>query len=183
MCGIGGLVGEFVPGLMARMNVVQSHRGPDGKGVFEDSRAEASLAHTRLAILDLSDRAGQPMASRDGRFVVSFGGEVYNFRELRTQLEGRGIEFRTTSDTEVVVEGLAVYGETFVERLNGMFAFALWDRQERRLLLARDPIGVKPLYFARPRQGVLLFASEIKALCSYPGLRREVDYGALSTLR
>ena len=179
MCGIGGLVGEFVPGLMARMNSVQAHRGPDGEGIFEEPEAEAALAHTRLAILDLSDRAAQPMHSRDGRYVLSFNGEIYNFKELRAGLESRGVEFRTTSDTEVVVEGLALDGETFVERLNGMFAFALWDRREHSLFLARDPIGIKPLYYARPSSGTLLFASEIKALCAYPGLRREVNGRAL----
>ena len=172
-------MGEFVPGLMARMNVVQAHRGPDGQGVFEDPQAEAALAHTRLAIIDLSDRASQPMRSRDGRYVLSFGGEVYNFEDLRAGLEGRGVSFRTTSDTEVIVEGLALDGEAFVERLNGMFAIALWDRRERSLLLARDPIGIKPLYYTFPASGTLLFASEIKALCAYPGLRREVDHIAL----
>ncbi len=179
MCGIGGLVGEFVPGLAGRMNAIQAHRGPDGHRVFEDADAEVALAHRRLAILDLSDRAAQPMHSRDGRYVLSLNGEIYNFKDLRQELEGKGVSFRTTSDSEVLLEGLALHGEAFVERLNGMFTFALWDRGRRELLLARDPIGVKPLYYTVLPNGALLFASEIKALHAYPGLRREVDFSAL----
>ena len=179
MCGIAGLVGDFKPGLMARMNAVQSHRGPDGRGVFEDPRAEAALGHLRLAILDLSDRAAQPMESPDGRFVLSFNGEIYNFRELRASLEARGAVFRTTSDSEVLLLGWLHEGERFVERLNGMFAFAIWDRRERTLSLVRDPLGIKPLYYTEPSSGALLFASEIKALYAYPGLRREPDFPTL----
>ncbi len=179
MCGIAGFVGGFEPGLMARMNAAQSHRGPDGQGLFEDPVAEVGLAHVRLAILDLSDRGAQPMHSRDGRYVLTYNGEIYNFQELRDGLEADGFAFRSTSDTEVLLTGLTHQGESFVERLDGMFAFALWDRRRRTLLLARDPIGVKPLYYAQPAAGTLLFASEIKALCAHSGLRREPDYRVL----
>lgn len=180
MCGISGLFGEFVPGFVSRMNCAQDHRGPDGSGVFEDPDASAALGHVRLAILDLSTAAAQPMHSEDGRYVLSYNGEIYNFRELRRQLETDfGCRFRSTGDTEVLIQGLAQYGAAFVKKLNGIFAFALYDRQERELLLVRDHIGVKPLYYCEPRSGTLLFASEIKALFAYPELRKEPNFLAL----
>jgi len=161
------------------MNTVQAHRGPDGRGTFEDAEAGVALSHVRLAILDLSSAAAQPMHSRDGRFVLVYNGEIYNFLELRVALKARGCGFVSTGDAEVLLLGLAEYGSEFVSRLNGIFAFALWDRQERELLLARDHLGVKPLYYAEPEPGTLLFASEIKALCAHPKLRREPDFAAL----
>jgi asparagine synthase (glutamine-hydrolysing) len=180
MCGISGLFGEFVPGLISRMNCAQDHRGPDGSGVFEDPDASAALGHVRLAILDLSTAAAQPMHSDDGRYVLVYNGEIYNFRELRRQLETDfGCRFRSTGDTEVLLQGLARYGAAFVRKLNGIFAFAFWDQQERELILARDQVGVKSLYYCEPRPGTLLFASEIKALFSYPGLRKEPNFLAL----
>lgn len=179
MCGIAGYVGAFVPGLMSRMNAAQAHRGPDGCGVFEDPHAQVALGHVRLAILDLSDQAAQPMVSPDGRYVLIFNGEIYNYRELRAELELGGASSISTGDTEVLLRGLAKYGQSFLDRLNGMFAFALWDARERELLLARDPLGVKPLYYAEPEPGTLLFASEIKALCAHPRLRREPDFQAI----
>lgn len=178
MCGIAGYVGDFLGELGTRMNGAQAHRGPDGSGVFEEVEGEVMLAHVRLAILDLSEAAAQPMHSADGRFVLVFNGEIYNFQELRGRLEASG-PFRSQSDTEVLLRGLALEGEGFVHKLNGMFAFALWDRRERELLLARDPLGIKPLYYAEPVAGTLLFASEIKALCVHPLLKREPDFFAL----
>ena len=179
MCGIAGFVGGFHPGLAARMNAAQAHRGPDGCGVFEDASAEVGLGHVRLAILDLSDQATQPMHSADGRYVLVFNGEIYNFVELRQSLAKLGHTFPSTGDTEVLLRGLQQHGEAFVDRLNGMFAFALWDKRNRQLLLARDQLGVKPLYYAEPRPGTLLFASEIKALCAHPTLKREPDLQVL----
>lgn len=179
MCGIAGFVGDFVPGLAARMNSVQSHRGPDGSGCFEDVSAGVALGHVRLSILDLSPAAAQPMHSPDERFVLVFNGEIYNFKALREDLSTRGHTFRSTGDTEVLVHGLQEYGKAFIARLNGMFAFALWDRREQALLLARDPLGIKPLYYAEPQPGTLVFGSEIKALCAHPGLKREPDFEAL----
>lgn len=179
MCGISGLVGDRQPGLVAAMNRVQAHRGPDGSGVFEDAEGPIALGHVRLAILDLSDLAAQPMRSRDGRHVLSFNGEIYNFRELRRQLEKKGVTFRSTGDSEVLLQGLALEGEDFLRRLNGIFAFAWWDGHRKALLLARDAVGVKPLYYACPRPGALLFASELKALFAYPGLPRRVRAEAL----
>lgn len=179
MCGIAGFVDGFVPDLMARMNRLQAHRGPDGQGVFENAKAGAALGHVRLAILDLTDSAAQPMSTPDGRYVLVYNGEIYNFRELRTELEQDGIHFRSTGDTEVLLRGLERQGEEFLRRLNGIFAFALWDTHERELLLARDPAGVKPLYWTEPEPGTLLFSSEIKALFAHPRTAREPDFMAL----
>lgn len=175
MCGICGFVGGWEPGLIRAMNAAQSHRGPDGSGLFEDPAAQVGLGHVRLAVLDLSDHAAQPMHTPDGRYVLTFNGEIYNFVELRERLEGLGHSFTSTGDTEVLLHGLEEFGARFLEMLNGMFALALWDRRGRELLLARDPLGVKPVYYAEPSPGTLLFASEIKALCAHPRLAREVD--------
>lgn len=179
MCGIAGYVGGFVPELAARMNAAQAHRGPDGQGLFEDPGAEVALGHVRLAILDLTDHAAQPMHTPDGRYVLVYNGELYNFAELRQELLGRGQTLTSTGDTEVLLRALQEYGASCLGRLNGMFAFALWDRRERELLLVRDPLGIKPLYYAEPESGSLVFASEIKALCAHPKIRREPDFEAL----
>lgn len=179
MCGIGGLVGDFEPGFGRTAVRALAHRGPDGSGVFESAQNGIALAHTRLAIIDLTDAAAQPMHSPDGRYILVFNGEIYNFRELRWDLVARGHQFKSTGDTEVLLTGLAQFGESFVKRLNGMFAFAFWDNLERKLLLARDHLGVKPLYYAEPRPGVIVFASEIKVLYAYSGFAPKVDHGAL----
>jgi asparagine synthase (glutamine-hydrolysing) len=179
MCGISGLLGDSRPGLMDAMNRAQAHRGPDGRGVFEDAAAAVALGHVRLAILDLSAAAAQPMQTADGDHVLTFNGEIYNFRDLRPALEKRGARFRSTGDAEVLLYGLALEGERFLDRLNGIFAFAWWDRKNRALLLARDAAGVKPVYYTCPRPDAVLFASEIKALFAYPGLARQPNFEAL----
>jgi asparagine synthase (glutamine-hydrolysing) len=179
MCGIAGYAGGFLPDLATRMNAVQAHRGPDGQDIFEDSAAGIAFGHVRLAILDLTPAAAQPMHSPDGRCVLIFNGEIYNFADLRRDLIAKGHRFTSSGDTEVLLRGLMEYGIAFTERLNGIFAFALWDRGERELWLARDPLGVKPLYYAEPAPGTLLFASEIKALLQHPRLSREPDFIAL----
>ena len=179
MCGIAGFVGGFEPGLMARMNALQAHRGPDGRGIYEDPAAGVALGHVRLAILDLTEQAAQPMFSPDRRHALVYNGEIYNFAELRESLIRAGAGFRSTGDTEVLLRGLELEGESFLERLNGIFAFAWWNGVKRELLLARDPVGIKPLYYAEPAPGTLLFASEIKALCAHPALRREPDLVAI----
>lgn len=179
MCGIGGLVGDFLPGLMGAMNATQKHRGPDGEGIFEDADNGVALAHVRLAILDLTQAAAQPMYSSDGRFVLSYNGEIYNYKELRSELIERGCKFSSTGDTEVLLQALREWGPGALGRLNGMFAFALWDRLEKTLLLVRDPIGIKPLYYAQPGQGSLLFASEIKAMLADRRLPARPDPVAL----
>jgi asparagine synthase (glutamine-hydrolysing) len=176
MCGIAGLVGDFVPGLIDRMNAAQAHRGPDGGGVFESPRSQVALGHVRLAVLDLSEQAAQPMTSPDGRFTLIYNGEIYNYRELRSTLSESGHRQTSSGDTQVLLHGLMRWGVPFVERLNGMFTFAFWDDRERELLLVRDPLGIKPVYYTEPQPGSLLFASEIKALCAHPNVRREPDF-------
>jgi asparagine synthase (glutamine-hydrolysing) len=177
MCGIAGLY-CFRSGRpvlceeMAAMAARLAHRGPDDEGVFTDG--PLGFAHRRLTILDTSRRGRQPMATRDGAFTITYNGEVYNFLELKNELQGRGHRFRTKTDTEVLLHLYQERGDGFLQALNGMFAFALWDRPRRRLLLARDRLGVKPLYYTWTADG-LAFASEVKALLAVPGVRAEVD--------
>lgn len=159
------------------MNRAIAHRGPDGEGYFQSNGI--SLAHRRLAILDLSDRAAQPMTSKDKRWTIVFNGCIYNYLELKSDLQKRNHEFISTSDTEVIVEGIASYGLSFIEKLNGMFAIGIWDDAERRLYLTRDRYGVKPLYFWFTGK-TLVFASEIKSILQHPQYKVEVNYKALS---
>ena len=175
MCGIAGIAGRRDEALVKGMTDALAHRGPDDEGVYADDHV--TLGHRRLSIIDLS--AGhQPMSNAEGTLWIVYNGEVYNFQELRQQLESRGQVFRTQSDTEVILAAYEVFGDACVERLQGMFAFALWDTRERRLLLARDPVGVKPLYYAQAG-GMLYFASEMKALLQCPHVERAIDFEAL----
>jgi asparagine synthase (glutamine-hydrolysing) len=179
MCGICGLVslsGEAVdPGIAAAMNETLVHRGPDSAGMFAEG--PVALAARRLSIIDL-EGGDQPIGSEDGRIQVVQNGEIYNYRELRARLEQAGHSFATHSDTEVIVHLYEERGPAFVEELRGMFAIALWDRLERRLVLARDRFGIKPLYYGSAG-GTLSFASELKALLRQPGFERRVDLDAL----
>lgn len=178
MCGIVGFSGAFDPlALKQGLNGI-AHRGPDDSGLFEDRAHGIGLGHVRLAILDLSPLGHQPMASADGRVVLVFNGEIYNFRELRAELVAKGYGFRGCSDTEVLLNLYLAQGEAMLSRLNGMFAFALWDARDRSLLLARDPLGVKPLYFAATSRGVA-FSSEIKGILPLVPEARELDPVAL----
>src|SRR5438132_5191564 len=138
-------------------------RGPDGSGVWWSADRRCGLGHRRLSILDLSDRASQPMASADGKIVVTFNGEIYNYRVLRAELEAAGVRFRTSSDTEALLHLYARHGAAMVHRLRGMFAFAIWDELRGELFLARDPYGIKPLYTANDGW-TFRFASQVKAL-------------------
>ena len=177
MCGIAGYFGDFAPALLAEMATAIAHRGPDGQGAWTEGRV--GLAHARLAILDLSPAGAQPMRSADRRVVLTFNGEIYNFRELRSRLEGQGVAFRGASDTEVLVELLARFGTQCLPWLNGIFAFAAWFPEEKRLLLVRDAAGVKPLYWAQATGG-WVFASEIKALRPAQGIDWSPDPAAIS---
>ncbi len=176
MCGIAG---RFHPDLLppapewcARADALLAHRGPDGRGAYQDPQCE--LVHRRLALIDLSPTGHQPMPNEDATAYVIFNGEIYNHRALRAELEGHGHIFRGTSDTEVLVHLYEDLGERMVERLRGIFAFAVYDRTRRRLLLARDRFGVKPLFYAE-HGGQWAFASEIKAIAALPGFRPELD--------
>jgi len=177
MCGIAGFVGPWRVGLAGAMSEAIAHRGPDGQGLW--SHDGVALGHRRLSIIDLSDAAAQPMHTADGRHVLTFNGEIYNYRDLRAELEQAGVAFRTGSDTEVLLNLFARDGLGCVDRLNGIFAFAIWDRETRTLSLARDHLGVKPLYFAALPQG-FLFASELKALTLCSDLPRDIDANAIA---
>jgi asparagine synthase (glutamine-hydrolysing) len=176
MCGIAGLIqrgGESVsPVELRRMTDAIAHRGPDGEGHWIEGGV--GLGHRRLAIIDLSPAGRQPMVSADHRYVLTYNGEVYNYRELRAELEAEGRWFRSSSDTEVVLEALAAWGPAAIERFNGMFALALWDRRKEELLLARDRYGIKPLYFAQWGKR-LAFGSEQKAIVACNGFKRTID--------
>jgi asparagine synthase (glutamine-hydrolysing) len=181
MCGICGVVAgerEGAPDLEAvsRMCGRLFHRGPDDDGLFHDG--PVALAARRLSIIDL-DGGHQPIANEDGSVVVVQNGEIYNYRELKRDLEGRGHRFATECDTEVLVHLYEEHGDSFVERLRGMFAIALWDKRRCRLLLARDRFGIKPLYY-RMTDGGISFASELKAMLAQPGFSREIDPQAVS---
>lgn len=178
MCGILGYSGEGDRDRLAAANHAQSHRGPDGYGFFQTADATVGLGHLRLAILDLSDAGCQPMSSPDGRVVIVFNGEIYNYRELRERLVARGHSFRGASDTEVLLSLYLDEGAAMLPRLNGIFAFAIWDERNRSLLIARDALGVKPLYVAQTSAGVA-FASEIKALLRLTPPLTELDIDAL----
>lgn len=181
MCGIVGLVTEDPTDLQARlmaMNSVLAHRGPDDEGSMVWSSEGAGLAMRRLSIIDLAD-GHQPMLNEDGQVAVVFNGEIYNAPELRRELLQSGHRFRTDhSDTEVLVHGYEEWREKLFTRLNGMFAICIWDRTQRRMILARDRAGEKPLYIAKLRSGYA-FASELKALLRHPDVRTEVDLNAL----
>ncbi len=187
MCGIAGFVDGRHGGSaqrlekMARaMNETLRHRGPDDGGVWTDSETGVALGNRRLAVRDLSQAGHQPMVSDDGRLVLTYNGEIYDTGDLRASLEAKGQRFRGGSDTEVLLHACAEWGVAeAVERCNGMFAFALWDRVERRLTLARDRMGIKPLYWARA-DGLFLFASELKAFVEHPGWTPEIDRDALA---
>lgn len=180
MCGVAGFVNlngnPAEPVLLRRMTDAIIHRGPDGEGIFTDGGL--GLGHRRLAIIDLSAAGRQPMQTSDGRFVLSYNGEVYNFQELRTELQAMGYQFRSRTDSEVVLYAWAAWGAKALDRFNGMFAFAIWDRQEQELVLARDRHGIKPLYYAELPQ-MLLFGSEVKAMLAHPAMRAELDPEAL----
>ena len=177
MCGIAGIfhcgtAKPVDPARVERMCDAIAHRGPDGHGVW--TAPGVGLGHRRLSIIDIAG-SPQPMHSADGRAVISFNGEIYNYRELRAELAAGGAIFQTRGDTEVVLAAYQRWGVECLPRLHGMFAFAIHDLAERTLLLARDRLGVKPLFTAELADGSLIFASELKALCAHPLLRREVD--------
>jgi asparagine synthase (glutamine-hydrolysing) len=177
MCGFVGIFDlkgerEFDRDLLHRMNETQWHRGPDEGGLHLEPGV--ALGHRRLSIIDLSS-GQQPLFNEDHSVVVVYNGEIYNFPELSEELKAAGHVFRTHCDTEVIVHAWEQWGEACVERFRGMFAFALWDRNRRRLFLARDRLGIKPLFYAELPGGELIFGSELKALYAHPGLPREID--------
>ncbi len=183
MCGIAGFlaVGGIRPGkeLLRRMGETMARRGPDASGAWLSADGKVGLSHRRLSILDLSDAGAQPMAGGDGASVLSYNGEVFNYREIREELKKKGHAFRGDSDTEVILAACREWGvEGAVSRFIGMFAFALWDGRAGKLFLVRDRLGIKPLFLARA-PGLLLFASTLKPFLECPSFSREVDRAAL----
>lgn len=181
MCGILGvynLNGEpFGLSALKSMSQQIAHRGPDGEGYFVDN--QIALAHRRLAILDTSPKGSQPMSSKDGNWIVVFNGCIYNFLELKQELRSRGHEFISTTDTEVIVEGLAAFGPSFFKRLNGMFAVGAWNKSEQSLYLSRDRFGVKPLYYWFTGK-TLVFSSEVKSIIKHPEFKVELNLEGLN---
>ena len=180
MCGITGLINldgaSISPVVLKKMTEAIIHRGPDGEGQWIEGNI--GLGHRRLAIIDLSPAGHQPMISADHRWVLSYNGEIYNYRELRTDLEAEGIWFRSQTDSEVVLYALAHWGSNALSKFNGMFALSLWDRKEKSLLIARDRYGIKPLYYAQ--QGSrFAFGSEQKAIIAHPEFQKRLNKPAL----
>ncbi len=174
MCAIAGLLGRHDRATIDAMSEALCHRGPDDDGLFLDQQAGIALAHRRLAIQDLSPTGAQPMRDASGRYTLVYNGELYNHLDLRGPLAAEGASFRGSSDTETLLEGMARHGPAFLSRCNGIFALALWDSVERCLIVARDGLGVKPLYCAHTPSG-FAFASELKALLALPDLDRTLD--------
>lgn len=184
MCGIYGYLStkqKVDRDILRRMGEALQHRGPDGEGeeIQQTAQWSLGLGHKRLSIIDLSPAGKQPMCNEDGTIWITYNGEIYNFRELRIELEGKGHFFRSNSDTEVIIHLYEEQGTDCLERLNGMFAFALWDRKQETLFLARDRIGKKPLHYCLYNGGII-FGSEIKALLTHPEVSRDIDLGSLN---
>lgn len=181
MCGIAGIFNlnrkPVEQQLLQKMADALQHRGPDGEGFFIENNI--GFAHRRLAILDTSAMGSQPMTSKNDEWVIIFNGCIYNYKELRDELRSKGYVFSSNSDTEVITEGLAAYGVEFLQRLNGMFAIAAWNKHEKALYLSRDRYGSKPLYYWFS-DNILVFASEVKAIIKHPYFKMELDYDALN---
>ena len=188
MCGIVGILdprrdrsSSETARLLDSMAQPMRPRGPDGDGTWVDERAGIGFGHRRLSILDLSEHGAQPMVSSDGRWVITYNGEIYNHRELADDLRGSGAKLRGHADTEVLVESIARWGlDTTLGRIDGMYAFGLWDRDERRLTLVRDRMGEKPLYYGTLGNGEVLFGSTLDVLAAHPAFDRPVDRDALA---
>jgi len=178
MCGIAGVINGGNSEILRKMADIQAHRGPDDAGLEWFEAANSGLAQRRLSILDLSSAGHQPMKNARGNRWISFNGEIYNYRELRTELQTKGHKFKSNSDTEVILAAYDEWGASAVNRFNGMFALAIYDVQSRELFLARDHLGIKPLYYAQLGH-TLLFASEAKSLFEYPAMKKEIEPDAV----
>src|SRR5690349_2809414 len=180
MCGIAGIYAyRSTARAVDREELVcvrdhMTSRGPDGNGEWYSSDGRVGLGHRRLSIIDLSPRGAQPMQTEDGRLVITFNGEIYNYQALRSKLEAKNYVFRSNSDTEVLLHLYAELGDQMLRELRGMFAFAIWDSLERQLFLARDPYGIKPLYYADDGS-TLRFASQVKALMAGRRVSKDPD--------
>ena len=180
MCGIAGYSGRFEPSLLRAMASRIAHRGPDDEGIWADPDNAVGLAHRRLSIIDLSPRGHNPLWDVKRRAAIVYNGELYNYRELRAELVAQGFEFASDTDTEVILNLYLRDGVDMLSKLNGMFAFAIWDVAQRRLFVARDGIGIKPLYWTKTPRGIL-FGSELKSLLCEPSVDRELDPAAVAS--
>lgn len=180
MCGITGFINsqgeQAEAAVIADMTSSLQHRGPDGEGIWLESNV--AIGHRRLSIIDHSNSAAQPMMSANHQFILSYNGELYNYKELRKELQELGFWFRSQSDTEVLLNAMLHWKEKALDKFNGMFAFALWDRKNQKLLLVRDRYGIKPLYYCE-QDGLFLFGSEQKAILSHPKVKKQLDLKAL----
>ena len=176
MCGIAGILNfdtaRVSETVLKRMTDSIAHRGPDGEGHWIEGNI--GIGHRRLSIIDLSNAGSQPMFSKDKRYVLSYNGEIYNFNEIRLELESKGYQFKSQTDSEVVLYAFANWGTDCVKKFNGMFAFAIWDNKEQSLHLARDRYGIKPMYYAQ-YGNTFIFASELKAILEHPKVDRKID--------
>lgn len=178
MCGIVGFVGDFPRELLSEMNRKIAHRGPDDSGEYYNSELMCALGHRRLSIIDLSAAGHQPMWDINNEVVIVFNGEIYNYKELKIKLEENGFKFKSSSDTEVLLNLYKYKKEKMFDEINGIYSFAIWDTISKELLLARDPMGVKPLYYYRGREGII-FSSELKAILQYKKISKEIDFEAV----
>ena len=182
MCGIVGIWNpsqKINKEVLLKMRDRIKHRGPDDAGIFVDEKSNLGLAQRRLSIIDLSEKGHQPMGSEDGSLWLTYNGEVYNFKEIKKELEKKGYRFRGNSDTEVVLKSFQEWGINCVDKFRGMFSFAVWDQKKEKLYLFRDRFGVKPLFYYFDKNK-FLFASELKAICSWHRFKKEIDFNALS---
>lgn len=184
MCGIFGYISTtstLSESELAILTNTLKHRGPDAAGIKRFINGGVAFGHRRLSILDLSDAANQPMMSNDGRYCLTFNGEIYNFREIREELaRNHRIQFRTDGDSEVILESFAIWGIDFLHKLNGMFAFSIYDVQEQVVWLVRDRIGIKPIYYQFKEDSTFIFGSELKSITSLPQFKGELDHEAVS---
>ena len=177
MCGISGIYNcsdEDINEIKIIENIIklQDRRGPDDRGIWQSACKKTTFGHNRLSIIDLTDKAKQPLISKDNNLIITFNGEIYNYKKIRNELSKNKVTFKSNSDTEVILESYKYWGIEFVKKLRGMFAFAIWDNIEKKLILARDPFGIKPLYFFK-KNNILFFASQLKSILSIDNLSFE----------
>ena len=179
MCGITGISGDFEETFLKQSTKILSHRGPDDDGIFVDNENQIGLGHTRLSIIDLTDRAHQPMTSRDNNITIVFNGEIYNYEILRSELQDDNFVFQSESDTEVILNLYARDGIEFLKKLKGIFGLAIFDKSRKELFIARDGIGIKPLYYSE-NNNTFSFASEIKAILKLTDSKYNIDYNSIN---
>ena len=181
MCGICGFVGDGNKEVLLQMRKKIIHRGPDDAGIYFQQKDRIGLGHRRLSIIDLTHLGRQPMQSSSGRTIIAYNGEVYNYLEIKNELIKYGIRFSSNTDTEVVLEALEYWGVDAINKFNGMFAIAIWDKYKKELMLIRDRMGIKPLYYAFTISSEIVFSSEIKSILEYPNISKTIDYNSLDS--